>query len=104
MGHVSIPRMSLSSCLTLTLCFAPLSPAQADRKVGLPYARARLQDYYERLGGGPNREELNEENILPRTFVCPPPPSESHYNMRICGFIDKTSRLLCERAAVSPGH
>lgn len=32
MGHVSIPRMSLSSCLPLTLCSAPLCPPKLTKR------------------------------------------------------------------------
>ena len=64
-----------------------------DIQVGLPYVRARLQDYYERLGGGPDREELNEELVVPRTLVRPP-LNFSHLIYH-CKAFSHTSLTLC---------
>jgi peroxin-12 len=35
--------------------------------VGIPYVRARIQDYYERLGGGQDPENLPPDTITPTT-------------------------------------
>lgn len=40
----------------------------ADMQVGVPYIRARAQDYYERLGGGQDPENLPPDTITPTTL------------------------------------
>ena len=63
-----------------------MSP-RANGQVGVPYLRARAQDYYIRLGGGQDPENLPPDTIVPATRVCrshhPSEPADPPQSQRL---------------------
>lgn len=77
-------------------------------QVGVPYLRAKAQDYYEELGGGVNSDVLDEgldaRQVRALTDAVRLPPYLEEFHFKHASILIRHSRASCGEASKQCTH